>query len=144
MSVEIREATFADYDGMRAFWLGLEGVLLNDADTPEAIDRYLKRNPGMSFVALDNGKIVGTALSGHDGRRGYIVHFAVAKEHRGSGLAARLLDSCCESLKSEGINRVFGYVLPTNERMLKLAELRGWKEIEFRLVSKWLITEPAV
>ena len=43
---------------------------MNDADTQEGIDAYLRHNPGLSFVARDVGQLVGAVLCGHDGRRG--------------------------------------------------------------------------
>ena len=36
----------------------------------------------MSQVAVVDGKIVGTVLAGHDGRRGFIHHMAVLPEFR--------------------------------------------------------------
>lgn len=46
------------------------------------MERYLKHNAGMSQVAVVDGKIVGTVLAGHDGRRGFIHHMAVLPEFR--------------------------------------------------------------
>ena len=62
------------------------------------ITQYLERNPGMSFVALSSGKVVGVTLAGHDGRRGYIHHLAVHPDFRRQGLASRLVNRCIEAL----------------------------------------------
>jgi len=63
--------TPADYEDAAALWYTTEGLVLRDADRPEAIASYLERNPGSSFVAVDGERLVGTVLCGHDGRQGY-------------------------------------------------------------------------
>ena len=39
-----------DYDGVREIWDHTPGLKLRTADSPEAITRYLERNPSLSFV----------------------------------------------------------------------------------------------
>lgn len=79
-------------------------------DSREGIDKYLKRNPTSSFVAEDDGKIVGVIMSGHDGRRGYIHHTAVLPKYRNQGVAKKLVDNAMNALDKEGINKV-GFVV---------------------------------
>ena len=74
-----REFVLDDYDGTIALWNSVEGVEICEGDSREEIAEYLKRNPGLSRVAEADGKIVGVALCGHDGRRGWIYHLAVAQ-----------------------------------------------------------------
>ena len=75
-----------DYTPVIALWELSDGVGLSSADSPEAIQFYLERNPGMSFVAKQDGMVVGAVLSGHDGRRGYIHHLAVHPDYRRQGI----------------------------------------------------------
>jgi putative acetyltransferase len=94
----------ADCDTVIAFWRDQEGIGLNDCDTRIGIERYLKRNPGMSFPAEDQGgQVIGAVLCGHDGRRGYLHHLAVVAEHRKRGLGRRLVTMCLDRLRAEGI-----------------------------------------
>ena len=65
----IREMRPDDYPVVIALWQACEGIGLSDADSPEAIARYLEHNPGLSFVALEQDQLLGAALCGHDGRR---------------------------------------------------------------------------
>jgi N-acetylglutamate synthase len=137
--MNIRNIEIADYDSLTQFWLSMEGVRLVDADSKEAIERYLIRNPGLSFVGEADGKVIGSVLAGHDGRRGYLFHFAVAEDYRGRGLAKELLTRAFEELHKAGISRCFGFILAGNSRARKLAELSGWEPVtEFDVYSQWL------
>ncbi len=46
-------------------------------DSKEGVERFLKRNPTTSVVAEEDGKVVGSILCGHDGRRGCLYHVCV-------------------------------------------------------------------
>jgi predicted N-acetyltransferase YhbS len=61
-----------DYDQVLELWKSTPGLQLREADSRIAIERYLQRNPGLSFVIDDNGELVGSVMSGHDGRRGHL------------------------------------------------------------------------
>ncbi|WP_251048423.1 hypothetical protein [Halomonas sp. ISL-56] len=64
-----RTMTIKDYEAAIALWGESEGVRLRDADSREGIEKYLLRNPGLSFVAEVEkgveGKLVGTIMAGH-------------------------------------------------------------------------------
>ncbi len=62
--------TLQDYDQVMALSAGQPGVLIRDADSPQHFARYLRCNPGLSFVARSGGALAGCILCGHDGRRG--------------------------------------------------------------------------
>ena len=113
--MEIRVMTAADYARVYALWQATPGMGLNpDDDTPEAIARYLQRNPGCSFVAEAGGKLAGAILAGHDGRRGYLYHAAVLPEFRGQGIGQTLVDRAMEALQREGIHKVGLYAYTEN------------------------------
>lgn len=85
----IRVMTIEDYDGVYDLWIHTPGMGLNTTDdSREGIEKYMERNPATCFVAEDDGKIIGAIMAGHDGRRGFIHHTAVAPAYRnrsGSG-----------------------------------------------------------
>ena len=90
-----------DYDAVYALWKQTEGMGLGESDTHEAIAAFLERNCGLSLVACDlQGQIVGAVLCGHDGRRGYLHHLAVAKAHRKRGIGRSLVDQCLGKLSA--------------------------------------------
>src|SRR4051794_22337560 len=99
MRSNIRPMKLTDYDQVLRLWQNSEGVGLNESDTRLAIALYLKRNRGMSFVARDGKFLVGAVLCGHDGRRGYLHHLAVAPTHRRKGLGTKLVERCLAELQ---------------------------------------------
>lgn len=104
MQYSISTMTREDYDAVLGLWRATEGIGLNESDTPEAVASYLSRNPGLSCVARDaSGGVVGAVLCGHDGRRGYLHHLAVARACRGQGLGRRLVEQCLRQLCALGI-----------------------------------------
>ena len=94
----------------------------------------------MSFVATDNGKIIGAVLCGHDGRRGYIHHLAVAETHQKKGIGRKLTERCLESLKNLGIQKCHLFIFEDNEGGQKFWESLGWtKRVELTMMSQQIL-----
>jgi ribosomal protein S18 acetylase RimI-like enzyme len=125
---QIREFISADYDEAMALWSQTEGLTLREVDSREAIARYLDRNPGLSFVARDEGHLVGAVLAGTDGRRGYLQHLAVARSHRGRGLGRDLADRSVQALWSLGIRKCHIMVREENVQARAFWMHLGWDE----------------
>ena len=116
MMINIRVMTIDDYEGVYNLWINTPGMGLNTTDdSREGIDKYLKRNPTTSFVAEDDGKIIGVIMAGHDGRRGFINHTAVLADYRKQGIAKKLVDNTMDALDKEGIKKVALVVFKHNE-----------------------------
>ena len=127
MAVQIRVMALEDYDGVHELWLSCPGVgLSGEDDSREGIGRLLKRNPGTCFVAEEEGRILGTALSGHDGRRGHLYHVAVAPQRQGEGLGRALVARCAEALRAEGIRKASLVAFSANQRGNAFWEALGY------------------
>ena len=114
--VRIRKMAPADYAGMYDLWMRCAGMGLNDVDdSEEGIRRYLERNPDTCFAAEEDGQIAGVILSGHDGRRGYIYHTAVAPDYQRRGVGRKLVDAALEALRDAGIAKVALVAFSRNE-----------------------------
>ena len=108
----IRPMTIDDYEAVHALWNACLASPRDIDDTPEAIARFLRRNPGLSAVALEDSReaaapprVVGSILCGHDGRRGYLYHVAVDAAHRRGGVGQAMLRACLAALRAEGIHK---------------------------------------
>lgn len=120
----------------RALWERMPGVGLSSADEEEPIARYLARNPGLSFVAEDDGRLIGTVLCGHDGRRGLIHHLVVAPVHPRRGVGRALLLAGLGAMRREGIDKCHLLVFRTNAGGLAFWSAVGARErVEIALCS---------
>ena len=129
MDHEIVQMTVADYEQVVALWRTADGVGLDgDADSREGIAAYLLRNPGLSFVARRDGQVVGAVLSGHDGRRGYLHHLAVAGAHRGRGIGRALVEACLAELGRIGIGKCNIFLFSDNAAGEQFWKRVGWLE----------------
>jgi ribosomal protein S18 acetylase RimI-like enzyme len=89
-SPSIRTFRPSDGEALRALWRAVGFRLTGDDD--EGLVRFAERNPGLFLVAeVGTGRIVGSAMGGWDGRRGWIYHVATAPDERRAGLAAELV-----------------------------------------------------
>ena len=114
--IKIRTMNIEDYDAVYDLWMNTPGMGLNTVDdSREGIERYLKRNPTTSFVAVDSQRIIGVIISGHDGRRGFIYHTSVLPEYRHQGIARKLVENAMNALDQEGIQKVALIVFQRNE-----------------------------
>jgi len=119
-----------DYDNAMLLWRKSEGIGLHhdDCDSKQGIGDYLMRNPGLSFVARQGGQIVGAVLCGHDGRRGYLQHLAVAPPYRGQGIGRTLVSRVLTALSAMGIRKYHIFVFKDNRAGRLFWEQIGWAE----------------
>lgn len=125
----LRPLSDVDIPACRAFWPTIPGLGLSSADEPVALSAFFARNPDLSWGAFDGEALVATVLAGHDGRRGFLYHLAVATSHRGLGLSTELMRRSLDGLAQQGISKVHAFVLADNSQGLAFwasAARRGW------------------
>jgi putative acetyltransferase len=128
--VTTREFGIDDCEKAIAFWEKIDGLEICEGDSREEIGEYLKRNPGLSRVAEVDGAIVGAALCGHDGRRGWIYHLAVAGEYRSHGVGKQLVNDCVDGLRRIGLKRAIILVAGDNPAGHQFWLQNGWEDID--------------
>ena len=102
--IYIRPMLIEDYDDIHKLWTLTKGMSLNNLDdTKTGINIFLQRNPNTCFVAISHNEIIGTIISGHDGRRGYIYHTAVSEKFRKKGVGQKLVTSSLTALKTKAL-----------------------------------------
>lgn len=136
--LEYTQMLISHYEDTAEVWKESEGLLLTLGDTKESLQKYLERNPGMSFVCIDKEKnhMAGTILCGHDGRRGFIYHLAVRKKYRGNSIGKTLVGMSLAKLKAEKIQRCTLFVRTDNIEAEKYWTNLGWnKRTELEMFS---------
>jgi ribosomal protein S18 acetylase RimI-like enzyme len=112
----IKKMKIDDYDEIHQIWSNSNEVTLRAVDdSKEGIGRFLKRNPNNSFVCRVNGKIIGSILCGHDGRKGFIYHTVVNEYYRDRGIGKKLVEKVIKSLEEETITKIGVLVNSDNE-----------------------------
>ena len=119
-----------DYESLMALWKRSDGVGLSGADSRESLEKFLQRNPGLSFVLKDRDRIAGSIMAGHDGRRGHLYHLSVLEEYRRRGWGRDLVERCIEALRREGIEKCHLFVFKSNGEARKFWKASGWTERE--------------
>jgi ribosomal protein S18 acetylase RimI-like enzyme len=128
-NIKTREFSISDYEAALALWQRVEGLEIAEGDDKESVAQFLARNPGLSRVATDGSAIVGVALCGHDGRRGYIYHLAVDPIYQGRRVGKRLMTQCLDGLRRAGLKRALILVANDNLRGRKFWRYYGWEEV---------------
>jgi ribosomal protein S18 acetylase RimI-like enzyme len=128
-NIKTREFSISDYEAALALWQRVEGLEIAEGDDKESVAQFLARNPGLSRVATDGSAIVGVALCGHDGRRGYIYHLAVDPIYQGRRVGKRLMTQCLDGLRRAGLKRALILVANDNLRGRRFWRYYGWEEV---------------
>lgn len=123
----IRIMTMDDYDQVYTLWKKIHGFGLRSIDdSREGIERFIKRNPQTSIVAEEDGKVVGSILCGHDGRRGCFYHVCVDENYRMRGIGTSMVVTAMEALKKEKISKVTLIAFAQNDVGNKFWNKIGW------------------
>lgn len=130
MNYTVRPMTIEDYDPVMALISGVPGVAVRAADSRPAIERYLARNPKLSFVAVAGDRLIGCVFCGHDGRRGYLHHIVVVVEFRRMGVGRALVTAALDALEAEGIAKSHLEVFADNEPAIAFWKALGWQHRE--------------
>ena len=110
------------------FWQGMEGIGLSESDSYSALSFYMQRNPGLSWVARNRDReLIGAVLCGHDGRRGYLHHLAVAPDCRRKGIGRALVERCLYSLRELKILKCNVFLFNQNPEGEGFWKAMGWK-----------------
>lgn len=118
----------SDYENALTFWRRARGMGTTGIETTERLASFLKRNPGLSFKITDRDEIIGTILCGHDGRRGYLHHLAIAPAYTDQNVARTLIDRSLRSLERHGIRRCHIFISAQNKGGQEFWKSVDWDE----------------
>ena len=124
---KIKNFTLRYYNQVRNLWENTENIELHRTDEIDLLRYFLRRNPGLSQVVIQGKKVIGTVLCSHDGRRGYLHHLAIDRDHRNKGIGSKLVNICLKKLKNKHIEKCNIFILDQNQRGMKFWEKNGFK-----------------
>lgn len=123
----VRAMSIADYEEVYDLWMSIQGFGIRSMDdSKEGIRVFLKRNPTTSVVDVEDGRIAGAVLCGHDGRRGCLYHVCVSKNYRRQGIGKKMVAFCMEALRKEQISKVCLNAFVINQVGNSFWQKTGW------------------
>lgn len=125
MRFAVRQMEISDYAEVFALWEASNEILLSSIDTRECVKKLLESNPGLSYVAMNDGKIVGAVLCGQDGRQGYLSNLIVDPSCRRQGIGRQLVGRCVYALTGMGIHKCILMIMTETEPAFEF-----WQNVE--------------
>lgn len=126
MAIAVRSYRAADEQAVVALW---DLVFPNDPawNQPlEMIQRKMLVQPELFFVCEAHSKIVGTALAGFDGVRGWVHKVATHPAHRRMGIARQLMQAAEAGLVNKGCTKFNLQVREGNDSAVALYQQIGF------------------
>lgn len=140
--VLIRPMKIGDYDEVHALWMTIQGFGIRALDdSRDDVERFIRRNPETSVVAVYDGNIIGSILCGSDGRQGTLYHVCVAQDFRRMGIGRQMVGYCMKALRDMGINKVSLVAFTRNRVGNAFWKGIGWKKREDFYYYDFLLNE---
>jgi ribosomal protein S18 acetylase RimI-like enzyme len=120
------------FDGVAALW---EEVFPQDPPwnrAPFAIPQKLAVQPELLLVAHDEGAVIGTAMAGYDGHRGWLYAVAVRPDRQREGIGTLLLGEAEQRLHAMGCAKINLQIRAGNEAVAAFYRRQGY-EVEERV-----------
>lgn len=139
-AVRIRSFVVADTEAVVALWRE-SGLVVPWNDPYRDIERKLGVQPELFLVAEGDAGLVGTAMVGYDGHRGWVNYLAVAESSRGGGLGRRLMAEAERLLVEVGCPKLNLQVRSTNTAVLEFYRALGYEPDGSVSLGKRLIAD---
>jgi ribosomal protein S18 acetylase RimI-like enzyme len=94
------------------------------------IRRKVDYQPKLFFVALLDGRVVGSLMAGYEGHRGWLNYLAVLPEYQGQGYGRKLVEKAVTELKKLGCLKVNLEVRKSNSSVIDFYMPLGFKDNE--------------
>jgi hypothetical protein len=125
------------YDAAVALWH--EAGLTRPWNDPHDDLRRAVDGPASTVLgAVDDGRLVGTAMVGHDGHRGWVYYLAVATDRRRHGVGTALMRACEEWVVARGVPALMLMVRHGNEAAAGFYERLGYGRSEVNVYARRL------
>ena len=127
----IRELRIEDYDQLIKLWneAGLPSRPFG-RDTRKAIENQLRLRTAIYLIVEIEGRIVGSVLGTHDGRKGWINRLAVLPELQHRGIARQLVREVEKRLAACDIHIVACLIESWNGASLEVFKRLGYEPLE--------------
>lgn len=116
--MEVRPYTAADFGGLDALW---REAFPNDPPRNRAevsVPAKLAMQDDLLFVAVDQGRVIGSIMAGYDGHRGWLYSVAVRQDARRRGAGKALVQRAEAALRARGCCKINLQVRSSNAAVI--------------------------
>lgn len=137
-TLAVRPAKLEDETAVVALWRAC-GLVVSWNDPVADFRRALGRGNSDILVVLDPADtIVGAAMVGHDGHRGWIYYLAADPHRRRQGIGKNLVAAAERWVAERGMPKLQLMVRDTNTEVVEFYRRIGFKSIPRIVLEKWL------
>ena len=129
-----------DTEAVVALWREA-GLVVPWNDPYLDIERKLTVQPELFLVVDDGDAVIGAAMVGYDGHRGWVNYLAVDESRRGEGLGARLMGEAERLLVELGCPKLNLQVRTSNTSVIEWYRSLGYARDEAVSLGKRLIPD---
>ncbi len=134
--IEIRPYIESDEPGVVSLWREVFPDAPAHNVPEEDILRKLEVQPELFLVALDEGELVGSAVAGYDGHRGWVYYLAVKPDHTRKGIGSALMERVEQELKKLGCPKLNIQVRESNKQVVSFYRKLGFEVEELISMGK--------
>lgn len=137
MQPNIRQFSIDDYEGVINLWRESDiPVRLQGRDSREKISEQINNGVTFFLVAETEGKIVGTVLGTHDGRKGWINRLAVDADYRRQKIASQLVKELENIFENVGLDVTACLIEEENKISMEFFKELGYSEWSGKYFSR--------
>jgi ribosomal protein S18 acetylase RimI-like enzyme len=138
MPLTIRSAAPTDEDAVTELWRRCD--LVAPYNDPAADFRFALAGATSDVLVAtaDGGDIVGSAMVGHDGHRGWVYYVASSPLRRGQGIGREMIHAAEAWLRACGVMKLQLLVRETNTQVVSFYEHLGFEVSPRTVMAKWL------
>ncbi len=140
MRTRIRPFEDTDRDGVATLWREVFPDAPAHNVPEEDIARKLAVQRDLFFVTEHDGTLVGTAMAGYDGHRGWVYYLAVSPDHRRKGIGTALMKRAEQALAALGCPKLNLMVRGSNKAVIEFYHQLGYATDDVVTLSRRLNT----
>jgi ribosomal protein S18 acetylase RimI-like enzyme len=113
-------------------------LIVGRNDPAEDIQKKIDFQPKLFFVALLNGRVIGSVMVGYEGHRGWLNYLAVLPDHQKRGYGRALVEKAVDELNKLGCLKVNLQVRRSNVSAVEFYRHLGFKDDDVVSLGKRL------
>jgi len=103
-------------------------LIVPQNDPIEDIQRKLEFQPDLLFIALLDGKLIGSVMAGYEGHRGWLNYLAVLPDYQKRGYGRKLVEKAIAELEELGCMKLNVQVRESNISAVRFYERLGFRD----------------